>query len=148
MLNQRLFFLQPPVCVIFRGRVNIQHWPAQRRPTSFGNAEGLTSGLTNAICRSPAESRKSLQRAPETGLLIIVSAKTQPRKNAAEQPAAIFISYSVISFIQWNAGCARVRCPPDANTPRLLCRGANSRRNFDFFPYHIFFLFIAMERKS
>lgn len=79
--------------------------------------------------------------------LVIVSAKTQPRKNAAEQPAAIFVSYSVISFIQGNAGCARVRCPPVANTPRLLCRGANSRRNFASFPYRILlFLFLFVHR--
>lgn len=138
MLNQRLFFFAASRDISRTSKYSAltsSTWTDEFRQ----RWRGLTSGLTNAICRSRAESRKSLQLAPETGLLVIVNVKTQPRKNAAEQPAAIFISYSVISFIQGNAGCARVRCPPDANTPRLLCRGANSRRNFDSFPYHIFF---------
>lgn len=128
VLKRRLFFCRP-MCAIFRGRVNIRHWPAQRWFDEFRQCwRGLTSGLTNAICRSrlKAGNRYNERRRPDRWSLW---ARKRAPKNAAEQPAAIFISYSVISFIQRNAGL-RVRRPADANTPRSLCRGAKFPRKF------------------
>lgn len=150
VLKRWLFFCRS-MCAICRGRVNIRHWPAQHWFDEFRQCwRGLTSGLTNAICRSrlKAGNRYNERRRPDRWSLWV---RKRAPKNAArlEQPAAIFVSYSVISFIQGNAG--------ENATCSTLCRReyAAVALSWNEFPqkfrllsiFRIFILFIGIAKK-
>lgn len=141
VLKRWLFFCRS-MCAIFRERVNIRHWPAQHWFDEFRRCwRGLTSGLTNAICRSRLKAGNRYNERRIVGHCEYENAlrKMQPGSPNSRQRFLSVIQL-LVSFRETLVETLRVRRPADANTPRSLCRGANSRRNSVSFSHsHLFY---------
>lgn len=107
VLKRWLFFCRP-MCAIFRGRVNIRHWPAQRWFDELRQCwRGLTSGLTNAICRSRLKAGNRYNERRRPGAVGHCEHENAPRKmQPYSRQRFISVIQLLVSFRETLAACS------------------------------------------